>query len=140
MRAGTGPPLPAFAGHKTSRNNVRDRILLPILSHRKIMAKILRSDDVSSRTIYPEKIEILFVRFPIYLYIYANKSCPQMFYLNYVLMKNLSIVIGSLTTDARDALAGGDRRSNIRFGCRRRRGWAEGRRRRIEQWRFGVNL
>jgi len=63
-----------------------------------------------------------------------------MFYLNYVLMKNLSIVIGSLTTDARDALAGGDRRSNIRFGCRRRRGWAEGRRRRIEQWRFGVNL
>ena len=59
-----------------------------------------------------------------------------MFYLNYVLMKNLSIVIGSLTTDARDALAGG----NIRFGCRRRRGWAEGRRRRIEQWRFGVNL
>ena len=41
-----------------------------------------------------------------YLYIYANKSCPQMFYLNYVLMKNLSIVIGSLTADARDALAG----------------------------------
>ncbi len=40
------------------------------------------------------------------LYIYANKSCPQMFYLNYVLMKNLSIVIGSLTADARDALAG----------------------------------
>lgn len=106
MRAGTGPPLPAFAGHKTSRNKVRDRILLPILSHRKIMAKILRSDDVSSRTIYPEKIEILFVRFPIYLYIYANKSCPQMFYLNYVLMKNLFIVIGNLTTDARDALAG----------------------------------
>ncbi|WP_418407650.1 hypothetical protein [Alistipes ihumii] len=70
------------------------------------MAKILRSDDVSSRTIYPEKIEILFVRFPVYLYIYANKSCPQMFYLNYVLMKNLFIVIGSLTTDARDALAG----------------------------------
>ena len=30
-----------------------------------------------------------------------------MFYLNYVLMKNLFIVIGSLTTDARDALAGG---------------------------------
>ena len=29
-----------------------------------------------------------------------------MFYLNYVLMINLSIVIGSLTADARDALAG----------------------------------
>ena len=29
-----------------------------------------------------------------------------MFYLNYVLMKNLFIVIGNLTTDARDALAG----------------------------------
>ena len=107
-KAGTakGPPLPAFAGHKTSRNKVRDRILLPILSHRKIMAKILRSDDVSSRTIYPEKIEILFVRFPVYLYIHANESCPQTFYLNYVLMKNLFIVIGSLTADARDALAG----------------------------------
>lgn len=44
--------------------------------------------------------------FLFYLYIHANESCPQTFYLNYVLMKNLSIVIGSLTTDARDALVG----------------------------------